>query len=153
MKTKVYLLAAFLFISVFPLFSQTTCSEQDISEINKIKQEIETLHISASSSEIQLQTGEKLYVFYYKGSLVKISVIDEENSVNAELFFKDGFIRHISEDIPDIESIVSNRYYFKDNKLICFQDNQFKDYNNPELYKAAEKLWLERIDKYLLAIQ
>lgn len=153
MKTKVYLLAAFLFISIFPLFSQTTCNEQDISEIDKIKQEIETLLISASSSEIQLQSGEKLYVFYYKGSLVKISVSDEVNSVNAELFFKDGFIRHISEDIPDIESIVSNRYYFKDNKLICFQDNQFKDYNNTELYKAAEKLWLERVDKYLLAIQ
>jgi len=142
-----------MFASVIPLFSQTTCNEQDIFEIDRIKQEIETSLISATTNEIQLQTGEILLAFYHNGKLIKISVTDEANSVSAQLFFKDGFIRHISEDIPDIETMASNRYYFKNDKLVCFQDNMGKDYNNGELYKEAEKLWLERIDKYLLAIQ
>ncbi len=153
MKNIIYLFLIFLFLPVLNLFSQTTCNEQDVLEIDRIKQEIETSLISATSREIKLRTGEKLFVFYLNGNLIKLSVFDEENSVSAELFFKDGFIRHISEEIPDIETMASNRYYFKDDKLICFQDSMGKDCNNSDLYKAAEKLWLERINKYLHAIQ
>lgn len=153
MKHIIYFFFLSFFLNISPLFSQTNCNEQDILEIDRIKQEIETSLISATTSEIRLRTGEKLFVFYLDGKLIKMSVNDDANSVNAQLFFKDDFIRHISEDIPDIDNIASNRYYFKNNKLICFQDSMGKDYNNSELYKEAEKLWLERIDKYLLAIQ
>lgn len=133
--------------------AQKTCNEKDVFEIDSIKQIIETSLINAKEIKVKLETKERLQAFYVDGKLVKISVSVDEPFLSAELFFAEGFIRHISAD-ELIELVFYRRsLYFKDNKLICFQDFQGKDLKDSKKYKEAEEMWLKNVDRYLEAIQ
>jgi hypothetical protein len=130
-----------------------TCDESITFEIDNIKQETETILINATTMNITLETGESLLVFYVDGQMIKISVEVQEPYLSAELFFRDGFIRHISEDVREGNEFYRNYHYFNEEKLICYRNEKSGDYNDSGLYANAEKKWLERIERYLLTIQ
>jgi len=152
MMKKVFILLLFLF-SGFSALDAQTCEEGMVFEIDRIKQETETALINATTMNISLETGESLLVFYVDGQMIKISVEKQESYLSAELFFRDGFIRHISEDIQEEGEMLRNYYYFTDDRLICYRNEKAGDYKDNELYSIAEKKWLERVEKYLQAIQ
>lgn len=144
----------FLFLILFvSLLPAQTCEEGMISEIDRIKQEIETMLINATDMKINLETGESLLVFYVDGQLIKISAEIQNPYLSAELFFRDGFIKHIAEDVQEEGEMLRNYYYFMEDRLICYQNEKKGDYMDAELYSIAEKKWLERVERYLLAIQ
>lgn len=149
---KVFILILLLFPAISILNAQT-CEEGMILEIDNIKQEIETMLINATTMNLALETGENLIAFYVDGKLIKISVETQDPYLSAELFFRDGFIRHIAEDVQEKGEIRRNYCYFMENRLICYQNEKSGEYKDSELYTIAEKKWLERIDRYLLAIQ
>ncbi|MCI0473465.1 MAG: hypothetical protein L0Y76_07770 [Ignavibacteria bacterium] len=152
MKT-IFLTSLFIFALSGIIYAQVTCNEKDVHEIDSIKQVIETSLINAKDINVKLETKERLQAFYVDTKLVKISVSVDEPYLSAELFFAEGFLRHISAD-ELIDNVFSRRsLYFKDNKLICFQDFQGKDLKDSKKYKQAEEMWLKNVEKYLLAIQ
>ncbi len=158
MKTKLKLLVIVLlfFSSVAPLLMSQTCDEKDVFEIDRIKQEVETMLVTATTAETTLNSGEKLLAFYKDGRLIKISVDNSNNDgpyFSAELFFRDGFIKHISEEYSKSGKFYKDCYYFVDDKLICYTGENFVDYKSAEKYAKAEKKWLKKIEKYLEAIQ
>jgi len=135
------------------VIAQSTCNEQDVFEIDRIKQEIETSLINAKDVKLTLQTGENLLAFYVEGKLVKISVDKDDSFMMAELFFKDGFLRHISAEEQVNGKLLSSYMYFKDDKLICYEDSQQKDVKDAKKYRKAEKKWLKNAERYLEAVQ
>jgi len=143
----------FLLFPVFSVLEAQTCDEGIIHEIDQIKQEIETMLINASTMNVALETGESLLVFYIDGQMIKISVENQDPYLSAELFFRDGFIRHIAEDVQEKKELNRNYYYFNEDRLVCYQNEKTSDYKNPDFYAAAEKKWLINIERYLLAIQ
>lgn len=157
MNTKLKsLIVTFMFValSVSNLPAQT-CNDSLVYEIDRIKQNVETMLINSITSESKLETGETLLAFYIEGHLIKLTVdnSDIERYSTAELFFKDGFLRHIAEEYLIDGLFIRNYYYFNDDKLICYQDEKSGDYEDAELYSIAEKKWLEKVDRYLFAIQ
>lgn len=158
MNTKSNLLATgILFVSLLAAsLSAQTCDENLVFQIDRIKQEVETSLITATNVEVKLVSGETLLAFYNKGSLIKITV---DNSANdgyyyiAELFFKDGFIKHIAEEYNKSGKFFKDYYYFDDNKLICYNNENSGDYKSSDKYSKAEKKWHKKINKYLEAIQ
>jgi hypothetical protein len=151
-----------IFVTSFILFiqsisgianAQKTCNEKDVFEIDKIKQVIETSLINAKEIKVKLETKEYLQAFYVDDKLVKISVSADDPFLSAELFFKDGFIRHISADELIKEVFYRRTLYFKNDNLICFQDFQGKDIKDSREYQIAEEKWLKKVEKYLQAIQ
>jgi hypothetical protein len=145
-----------LLISVFVSFSKAqTCNDSLVYEIDMIKQNAETMLVYSSTTNLKLETGEILLAFYYEGKLIKLTVDNSENEgyMVAELFFKDGFLRHIAEEYRKDSKFYKDYYYFKSDKLICFQNENSGDYKDNEIYSTAEKIWLEKVDNYLLAIQ
>lgn len=132
-----------------------TCNDSLVYEIDMIKQNAETMLVYSNTATVKLETGETLLAFYFEGKLIKLTVDNSENEGYriAELFFKDGFIRHIAEEYRKENKFFKDFYYFKDDKLICYQNENSGDYKDENLYSIAEKKWLEKIDKYLLAIQ
>lgn len=158
MKTLSKLLVTlFLFISLFsPLLHAQTCDEKLVFEIDRIKQEAETSLINATTAEVKLVSGETLLAFYIKGSLIKLTV---DNGANdgyyyvAELFFKDGFIKHIAEEYSKSGKFFKDYYYFADDKLVCYTNDKSGDYKSSDKYANAEKKWHKKIEMYLEAIQ
>jgi hypothetical protein len=145
-----------LLIPVFVSYSKAqTCNDSLVYEIDMIKQNAETMLIYSSTVNVELETGELLFAFYYGGNLIKLTVDNSENEgyMIAELLFKDGFLRHVAEEYRKDSKFYKDYYYFKDDKLICFQNENSSDYKNAELYSKAEKKWLEKVNKYLFAIQ
>lgn len=142
-----------LFIALSSFLPAQTCEEGVILEIDNIKQEIETMLINATTMDVTLETGEKLIVFYVDGKLIKISVETQDPYLSAEMFFRDGFIRHISEDVSEKNEFYRNYYYFNEDRLICYQNEKSGEYKDSELYTIAEKKWFEKVDRYLQAIQ
>ncbi|MBN1633478.1 MAG: hypothetical protein JW917_04860 [Ignavibacteria bacterium] len=142
-----------LFIALYSFLPAQTCDESMTFEIDNIKQEIETMLVNATTMDVALETGENLIVFYVDGQMIKISVEMQEPYISAELFFRDGFVRHISEDVREGNEFYRNYYYFNEDKLICYRNEKSGDYNDSGLYAVAEQKWLERIERYLLAIQ
>ena len=157
MNTKLKsLVATFIFIALYiSNLPAQTCNDSLVYEIDMIKQNVETMLVNSITSESKLETGETLLAFYIEGHLIKLTVDNSENEgyCAAELFFKDGFLRHIAEEYSEEGKFYKNYYYFKDDKLICYQDEESGDYEDAELYSIAEKKWLEKVDRYLLAIQ
>jgi hypothetical protein len=143
----------FFFMALSAFLPAQTCEEGMVFEIDRIKQETETALINATTMNVSLETGESLLVFYVDGHMIKISVEKQESYLSAELFFRDGFIRHISEDVQEEGEMLRNYYYFMDDRLICYRNEKAGDYKDNELYSIAEKKWLERVEKYLQAIQ
>jgi hypothetical protein len=142
-----------LLFSVISVLNAQTCEEGMILEIDNIKQEIETMLINATTMDIALETGENLLVFYVDGKLIKISVENQDPYLSAELFFRDGFIRHIAEDVQEKKELNRNYYYFNEDRLVCCQNEKTGEYKNSDFYAAAEKKWLVNIERYLQAIQ
>lgn len=149
---KVFILILF-FLPLFSVLDAQTCEEGMILEIDNIKQEVETMLINATTMDVTLETGEKLIVFYVDGKLIKISVETQDPYMSAELFFRDGFIRHIAEDVQEKAEILRNYCYFSEDRLICYQNEKLGEFKDSELYTMTEKKWLERIERYLQAIQ
>lgn len=147
----------FLLFFLFPqLVISQTCDDKEVSEIDRIKQEVETSLISASTAEAFLDNGEKILAFYLGGSLMKISVDNSNNDgpyFSAEIFFKDGFMRLVAEDYSKEGKFYRDYFYFKDDKLICYTNEKSGDYKSADKYAKAEKKWLNKIQKYLEAIQ
>lgn len=152
MLKKVFILILFL-LSGFSGLNAQTCDENIIFEIDNIKQEIETMLINATTMNVSLETGEKLIVFYVDGQMIKISVEMQEPYLSAELFFRDGYIKHIAEDVQEKSELYRNYYYFMENRLVCYQNEKSGEYKDSELYTIAEKKWLEKVERYLQAIQ
>jgi hypothetical protein len=153
MKKLVFTL---LLIPVFVSLSKAqTCNDSLVYEIDMIKQNAETMLVYSSTTNLKLETGEILLAFYFEGKLIKLTVDNSENEgyMIAELFFKDGFLRHIAEEFRKGSKFYKDYYYFKSDKLICFQNENSGDYKDDKIYSIAEKKWLEKVDKYLLAIQ
>jgi hypothetical protein len=153
MKKLVFTL---LLIPVFVSLSKAqTCNDSLVYEIDMIKQNAETMLVYSSTTNVKLETGEILLAFYYEGKLIKLTVDNSEYEgyMIAELFFKDGFLRHIAEEFRKDSKFYKDYYYFKSDKLICFQNENSGDYKDDKIYSIAEKKWLEKVDKYLLAIQ
>ncbi len=153
MKNFIFIL---LLIPLCVSFSQAqTCNDILVYEIDMIKQNAETMLVYSSTANVKLESGEILLAFYYEGKLIKLTVDNSENEgyMIAELFFKDGFLRHIAEEYRKDDKFYKDFYYFKDDKLICYQNENSGEYKGDELYSIAEKKWLEKVDKYLLAIQ
>ena len=151
---RILLIAAVLIFALPCIVNaQVTCSEQDVFEIDRIKQEIETSLINAKDVKVKLESGENLQAFYVDGKLVKISVDKDEPFMIAELFFRDGYIRHISAEEQKNGKLQSSYMYFKDDKLICYEDSRQKDMKDVEKYGKAEKKWLKNIERYLVAVQ
>jgi hypothetical protein len=147
---------ALLLILVFVSFSQAqTCNDSPVYEIDMIKQNAETMLVYSVTAAVKMETGESLLAFYLEGKLIKLTVDNSENEgyMIAELFFKDGFIRHVAEEYRKDGKFYKDYYYFNNNKLICYENEHSGDYKDSILYSAAEKKWLEKVDKYLLAIQ
>lgn len=157
MNTQLKLfVATFIFIALFvKVLPAQTCNDSLVYEIDMIKQNVETTLINSITSELKLETGETLLAFYIDGHLIKLTVdnSDNEGYNAAELFFKDGFLRHIAEEYSLDGMFIRNHYYFNDDKLICYQNEDSGDYKDAELYSIAEKKWLEKLDRYLFAIQ
>jgi hypothetical protein len=153
MKKLVFTL---LLIPVFVSLSKAqTCNDSLVYEIDMIKQNAETMLVYSSTTNLKLETGEILLAFYFEGKLIKLTVDNSENEgyMIAELFFKDGFLRHIAEEFRKGSKFYKDYYYFKSDKLICFQNENSGDYKDDKIYSIAEKKWLKKVDKYLLAIQ
>jgi len=147
---------AFLLIPIFVSLSRAqTCNDSLVYEIDMIKQNAETMLVYSTTADVKLETGETLLAFYFEGSLIKLTVdnSEKEGYMIAELFFKDGFIRHIAEEYRKDLNFCKDYYYFIDDKLICYSNENKGDYKDAELYSAAEKKWLEKVEKYLHAIQ
>jgi len=152
MKYILIFTTAIIFLLLKNEINAQTCDENLIYEIDRIKQETETMLVDANEVKITLETGETLMAFYINGELAKISVWCEDPYLSAEIYFKNGFTKHISEDLLT-RIICKDFYYFKDGKLICYSNERTGDYNDLRIYKRAEKTWLERIERYLLAVQ
>jgi hypothetical protein len=151
---RIVLLTVLLIFALSDLINaQSTCNEQDVFEIDRIKQEIETSLINAKDVNVKLESGENLLAFYVEGKLVKISVDKDNSFMIAELFFKDGFLRYISAEEQVDGKLQSSYMYFKDDKLICYEDSRQKDVNDSKKYRKAEKKWLKNAERYLEAIQ
>jgi len=151
---RIVLLAVLIIFALTDFINaQVTCSEKDVFEIDRIKQEIETSLINAKDVKVKLESGENLQAFYVEGVMVKISVDIDEPFMIAELFFRDGFIRHISAEAQKDGKLQSCYLYFKDDKLICYENTEQKDVKDDELYKKAEKKWLKNVEKYLQVVQ
>jgi len=150
---KIVILLIFFITTLASFLPAQTCDENMVFEIDRVKQEIETMLINATTMNLTLETGESLLVFYVDGQMIKISVEVQEPYLSAELFFRDGFIRHIAEDVREKGEMERNYCYFTEDRLICYQNEKSGDYKDSLLYTIAEKKWLERIERYLLAIQ
>ena len=151
---RIVLIAVLLIFTLsYIVNAQFTCSEQEVFEIDRIKHEIETSLFNANDIKVKLETGENLQAFYVNGKLVKISVDNEEPFMIAELFFGDGFIRHISAEVQKEGKLQSCYLYFRDDILICYENTEQKNVIDGELYKIAEMKWLKNVEKYLQAIQ
>ena len=143
-----------LLISIFVSESVLqTCDENLVFEIDRIKQEIETGLINSTTLNLELPSGESLLAFYNEGKLTKISVDEKDKYISSELFFRDGFIKHIAEEFMSDGIFRKNYYYFIDDKLICFQNEKGEDFKDAKMYKEAENKWLDKVEKYLLAVQ
>ena len=158
MSTHLRLFAtAFLLFCFFAtLLKSQTCDENLVLQIDRIKQEVETSLITATTVEVKLASGENLLAFYKDGSLIKISVDNNKNDgpyFAAELFFRDGFVKHIAEDYSKEGKFYKDYYYFEDDKLICYTEEKTGDYKSAGKYAKAEKKWLKKVGKYLEAIQ
>ena len=154
-QSKLFI-TAFLFICFFTsLLPAQTCDENLVFKIDRIKQEVETSLITATTAEVKMKSGESLLAFYKDGSLIKLTVdnSEKEDYYVAELFFKDGFIKHIAEEYMKSGKLFKDYYYFEDDKLICFNNESTGDYKSADKYSKAEKKWLKKIDKYSQAIQ
>lgn len=152
------IIKVFVFITLLiPIFVSEsflqTCDENLVFEIDRIKQEIETGLIYSTTLNLELPSGESLLAFYNEGKLTKISVDEKDKYISSELFFRDGFIRHIAEEFMSDRCVRKNYYYFKDDKLICFQNEKGEDYKDAKLYEEAERKWLDKVERYLKEIQ
>lgn len=158
MQTQIKLILVFscLFLLLVPELMSQTCDEKAVFDIDRIKQEVETSLVTATTAETTLNSGEKLLTFYYGGKLIKISVDNSNNDgpyFSAELFFRDGFVKLIAEDYAKGGKFFRDYYYFSDDKLICYTSEKSGDYKSAEKYSKAEKKWLKKVEKYLEAIQ
>jgi hypothetical protein len=155
-QSKLFATAFLLFCFLAPLLKSQTCDENLVSQIDRIKQEIETSLISASTTEAKLESGENLLAFYKDGKLIKISVDNSRNDgpqFFTELFFRDGFVKHIAEEYSRNGKFYKDLYYFADDKLICYKEEKSGDNKSADTYAKAEKKWLGKIEKYLEAVQ
>jgi hypothetical protein len=156
-QSKLFVTAFMLFCFLAPLLKSQTCDENLVFQIDRIKQEIETSLISATTTEVKLESGENLLAFYKDGKLIKISVDNNNNDgpyFSSELFFRDGFVKHIAEEYSKSGKFYKSYYYFADNSLICYQGEKSGDSKRDELTaKAAGLMWLNKVEKYLEAIQ
>ena len=155
-QSKLFVTAFLLLCFLAPLLKSQTCDENLVSQIDRIKQEIETSLISATNTEMKLESGENLLAFYKDGKLIKISVDNSSNDgpqFSSELFFRDGFVKHIAEEYSRNGKFYKDYYYFADNKLICYTGEKSGDYKSADKYAKAEKKWLKKVEKYLEAIQ
>jgi len=136
--------------------SSQTCDENAAAEIDAIKQNAETMLVYSATARVKLVSGETLTAFYYKGSLIKISVDNSENDgpySSAELFFKDGFIKHIAEEYSKNGKFFKDYYYFSDDKLVCYTNEKSGDYKNVNEYVQAQEKRLRKVNIYLEAVQ
>ena len=155
-QSKLFATAFLLFCFLAPLLKSQTCDENLVSQIDRIKQEVETSLITATTAETKLASGENLLAFYLDGKLIKISVDNNNNDgpyFSTELFFRDGFVKHIAEEYSRNGKFYKDCYYFADDKLICYKDVKSNEYKSADKYEKAEKKWLKKVEKYLEAIQ
>ncbi|MFZ4589993.1 MAG: hypothetical protein ACOYN6_03285 [Ignavibacteria bacterium] len=155
-QSKLFVTAFLLFCFLAPLLKSQTCDDNLVFQIEKIKQEIETSLVSATTTEAKLESGERLLAFYKDGSLIKISVdlYDYDGpQFSTELFFRDGFVKLVVEEYIKSRKICKDCYYFADDKLVCYKDVKSDEYKPSDKYAKAEKKWLKKVEKYLEAIQ
>jgi hypothetical protein len=154
--SKFFITIFFLLGFFAPLLHSQTCDDNLVFQIDRIKQEIETSLVSATTTEVKLESGENLLAFYKDGKLIKISVDNSRNDgpqFSTELFFRDGFVKLIAEEYVQSRKIRKDCLYFSDDKLVCYKDVKSDEYKPADKYAKAEKKWLKKVEKYLEAIQ
>jgi hypothetical protein len=153
------------YINLILIIISITCLESyccDDKELDSIKNKVRT--IDSLVTELQLllklsENGDSLTAYYYEGSLKKIFVKDNKKAVTKsfEIYFNNGKLIYIYESLkkflPSELKKESNYYYFKDNKMICWQKKDLLIAEKDEIFSNTESELLSKIEKYLTEIQ
>jgi hypothetical protein len=156
---------ALTIISVFIFYSSAysgfSCDEKEIVEINKKVNVIYNAVPYIDPLKTEVNENEKLNAYYKDGSLLEVEIVINSPSKKQkqEYYFEKGFLILVIEKNYDVndnemnESIEIIHYYFKDNKMICWLNNDLTAAPLDDAYNTMEKMWLNNTDKYLLMIQ
>lgn len=142
----------------YPAFS---CDEKEITAINK---KVNIIYNAVPKIEpISKDVSEtvKLNAYYKDGSLIEMDIVTKSasNKQKAEYYFEKGFLILVIEknfDINDNEMYQWSgiiHYYFKDNEMICWLNNDDTPAPVDDTYRAMENKWLDYTEKYLFMIQ
>lgn len=149
MRYKIFIPVFILMLLLIPkVYGQTNCAEEEIAAIDEIKRTVENSLINSTNLKTRLESGEEIMAFYFNGKLIKISVFTEPSDV---LFFDNGEIKCYVNDGTRNNKIYTDLYYFKNNKVICVMEAASGLVRT--ITETEEKRLLEKVDKYLTAVQ
>jgi len=163
--TGIFLITIFLFkiavLANHPSDKVYFCDDKEVSRIDSIVSGIQDIVNSVKPLVTVIDSISTLNAYYNEGYILEVEIVTNAPILKKRCIYyiENGFLLKVIEKNYDLrdnemnESVETQHYYFKDDKMICWLTNELESVPGNNAYETTERMWLNNIDKYFLMIQ